>query len=85
VSWFVHAVPASPQRTPSEAWLTWQAPEPLQVSEASHCPERRIAARRAGGLEAVVVAGAREARVLVRALRARVAARGPVGDVIDLA
>src|SRR5439155_780515 len=46
---------------------------------------RRIAARRSRRLEAVVVARARLARVLVHALRPRIAARGPVGGVVRLA
>src|SRR5438034_246294 len=45
---------------------------------------RRIPARGACGLESVVVADTCEAGVLVRARRPRVAAGGPVGDVIDL-
>src|SRR5437867_1905035 len=47
---------------------------------------RRIAARRAGGLEPVVVAGAGAvAGVLVDALGARITAVGPRGDMVGLA
>src|SRR5262249_55968269 len=45
---------------------------------------RPVAAGRPGRLEPVVVAGPREAGVLVRALRARVAAIRPVGGVVGL-
>ena len=38
VSWFVHCVPASPQEVPSATWFSWQVPDPLQVSAASHWP-----------------------------------------------
>src|SRR5207247_2223372 len=46
---------------------------------------RGISARGSRRLEAAVVARAREARVLVHALRPRIAARGPVGGVVRLA
>src|SRR5438093_1000996 len=49
-------------------------------------PRRRIAAGRAGGLEAVVVAGAGAvAGVLVDALRSRIAAVGPCSDMVGQA
>src|SRR6185436_8916196 len=45
---------------------------------------RRIAARRPGRLESVVVTSTRETGVLVRARRPRIAAARAVGDVVDL-